>query len=376
MGLAVFLAAAPLALGAGLGEARRPTPPPTSDPAAANDPDRALERHGVSDSSKAQLAFLETGYPKTAPNPLPDQPVEKSQLAIDAMKRLGAARSRESVAALVRIASLDLPAGVRALVDFDLEQTDPGTRDQFREKALRILQFNAVNALGLIGDPAGLPAVRAVAARAPTAAASITYALNLACLGDPSGIPALLKAIEQSERKEAAAAARVFTIATGQDFGLTEVTATRERRAKATRYAQWWKANAATFRPDSAAVLKRRTTPRALPRFTPRSVRDYLKLSAIYFDFANNAGSVDAREHLKRTGPAANRDLEALANNASEDIDVRMEAMNWLYEINEEGAKPVLMRLRKDENAEVADKAKVLIDTIDNGPRRVRPPGQ
>lgn len=338
------------------------TPPP--DP---NDPRFALEAHGVKGGKKELIAFLERGLPKDRLSRMPEEPAEKCQLAIDAMARLAQARAREAVPVLVSIAALQLPKGVQMLMEIDLERTSPQSRGQYQDTALRLLQFNAVNALGLIGAPEGLEVVRAVFVQETNAAARIQHALSLACLGDGSGLEFLVQQIEQQNRRESAAAARVFTMITGEDFGYSEYTALRARRPRARQYRDWLKKNSARFVPNRDEVMKRRLEPRNPVPYQPRNTRDLLKLAACYFDLHNALGSRDARVRLKQAGPALNPELERIALDPMEDLDVRMEAMNWYYENNRSGARALMQRLRRDENTEIEDKANALLEQIEEG---------
>jgi hypothetical protein len=49
-----------------------------------------------------------------------------------------------------------------------------------------------------------------------------------------------------------------------------------------------------------------------------------------------------------------------------EDLNIRLEAMNWYYEFNRAAARDAFKRLRRDPNPEVSDKAKSLLEKIEN----------
>ncbi|RMH27382.1 MAG: hypothetical protein D6691_06155 [Candidatus Hydrogenedentota bacterium] len=338
------------------------TPPPTNAPEL-----QRLRMFGVDPTPKSLIEFLQKGFPQnTDLARLPNDPPERSQLAVDAMALLATARSTAAVDTLVEVARMTPPRGVMQLVEMDLQRTDPQNRAEFREKALRLLQFNAVNALGLIGDPRGLPAVQQVFAQENHVAARIQYALSLACLGDASGVPFLVEVIQQANRRESAAAAKVFYFITGEDFGYTDQTPVKARRTKARLYKEWLRTQYSTFRVDPRAVLQRRLAPDPLQPITPHTTRDLVKLSSFYFDFENKLRSREAREQLARAGKTINPDLEKIMFDEMEDLNVRMEAMNWYYEINREAAKGVLKKLRRDENPEIVEKAESLLEKIES----------
>lgn len=339
------------------------------DPAHAR-----LVSHGLSINKQPLIDFLEHGFPKSAKaGKLPDEPSEKTQLAVDAMARLAELRATEAVPMLIQIAAGNMPPGVAWLLQHDVNSTDRKTQTDFRSKALRLLQFNAVNALGVIGDKHALPIVQSVYAAERDNAARIQYTINLACLGDTSHLDFLVQLMAQGSRHQSAAAAEAFKIITGEDLGFTKSTPIRGRREKAAQAKDWYKANARTFVADPAAVLQRRMRPDVPLPMQPRSARDLVKLSTYYFDFDNKFHSRDAREKLQQGGRGFNEELKRIATDPNEDLDVRMEAMNWFFTANGEEARPLLKKLRKDENPEVGDKANTLIESLDRGDVPQRP---
>ena len=338
-------------------------------PAAAEkllqDPEIAqLRSHGIGLDAPSLIRLLEKGLSDEVRASMPDKPSEKSQLAVYAMARLATAKSEAALPALLGIAAMNPPPGIDNLLKYDMEQTSPESQAEFRVRALKLLQFNAVNALGIIGDTAALPVVRAVFQQEQHPAARIQHAISLASLGDVSGMDFLVQVIRAENRRESAAAARAFFIITGQDFGYTENTAAKVRGSKAAEYANWWKQNAANFQVDRNAVAKRRYEPTPMPSFQPRNTRDLIKLSAYYFDFNNQFRTYEARSQIANAGKRLNNDLLELMNNDTEDIDVRTEAMNWYYEFNRADALKPLRSLRRAADPEIADKANALLEQI------------
>ena len=90
------------------------------------------------------------------------------------------------------------------------------------------------------------------------------------------------------------------------------------------------------------------------------------ELSAFYFDFNNQFRTFEARRQLEQGGKSHNDDLLRLVNDEAEDLDVRLEAMNWFYEFNRAEARRALRRLRSDENPEVVDKANSLLEQVES----------
>lgn len=341
--------------------AQAPTKTPRP-PAATGD----LAAHGMGTTPAELVRFLESGLPSGLNRQnLPEKPAEKSQLAIDAMAQLAKLRSREALPVLTQIAVGQPPQGVAQLLDYDVARTSPEGRTEFRNKALRLLRFNAVNALGFIGDPQALPAVREAFRAERSSPARIQYALSMATLGDPAGIDFLVDVILQENRRESAAAAKAFYMITSQDFGYTENTALRARRTKARKYRDWWAENGKGFQPDPAAIIKRRTATVLPPEFEPRNTRDLLKLATYYTDFENKLGTRDARDRLAQSGKAINGDLQKIAMDPMEDLDVRMEAINWFFQANRTDSESFLKKLRRDENPEIVDRAESFLQQIE-----------
>jgi hypothetical protein len=353
----------------GAGATKTPSGPSVGDREVAE-----LAAFGISQRPADLIRFLESGFPPgTDRTKFPEKPEEKAQLAVHAIALLARAKSSEAVDILLRIAALNPPQGVAQVVEFDTQRTLPEGRDQFRQRAFRLLQYNAGNALGIIGDPRAITVVQQLFNGERNTAAKIQYALTLACLGDSSGVDFLVQVILLENRRESAAAAKVFYFVTGQNFGFTDQTSVKSRRSRARMYRDWWKANKTGFQVNPKMVMARRLQPETPAVVEPRSTRDLLKLSSHYFDFNNALRSRDAREQLARAGNSINAELQKTALDEMEDIDVRIEALNWFYEANRADSRAFLKKLRKDENPEIVDKANALLDAIDNPTDPARP---
>jgi hypothetical protein len=250
---------------------------------------------------------------------------------------------------------------VEALLENDLAAVSPRSRQEVREKGVRVFRINAVTALGWIGDSKGLDAVRQAMAAEPNTAMRLQIALALALLGDPGGMDFVVQVISKGNRREVAAAAAVYKSVVGQDFGITEQTPVRLRRARSTQYARHWNSLREDFRPDRDAILRRRKAMGVPPKYVPRTTVDYLKLAANYIDMNDAQGSRSAREYLAQAGASLNPELQKIAGDSEEDLDIRMEAMNWVFQNQRQKAYPFLKSLRRDENPEIVDKAESLL---------------
>jgi len=321
-----------------------------------------LSAHGIGLSEDELIAFLSDGLPKMTG--MPERPVEKSQLIIDAMAQLAKIRSQKAVRVISRIARFDRTIGAFKLIEFDVSKTSQQAREEFRIRAYRLIQYNAINALGLIGDAGSAELIRAVLLQEKAPGAQIQYALCLASLGDASGVDNLVSLINLQNRRESAAAAKAFYYITGQDFGYTEDSPIRARKALPARYNEWWNQYRSSFLPDPEIVRERRLNSNQNKTYAPRSTRDLLKLASNYFDFNNTTGSADARKTIKAAGASFNDEFQRIALDPMEDLDVRAEALNWYFEANRSDPLDILKKLRRDENPEIVDKANTLLEQI------------
>jgi hypothetical protein len=336
-----------------------PAPLPASDPEPAGSIAdlELLQLAGVGASAETLLNLLEKGPAAAIP-----REVEGGQLAVEAMARLAELKHRPAVPTLSRVATGKMPAGVVALIQRDMTQISPRSRVQAEDNGVKILRINAVTALGWIGDPRGLESIRSAINAEPNTVIRLQMAQSLALLGDSGGMDFVAQVISKgSNRREVAAAASVYKVVTGSDFGISEQTPIRLRKSRATQYARHWASIRETFRPDRDAVIQRRKQVGNVPRYTPRSTADYLKLAADYLDIDDSRGARSAREYLAQAGSSLNAELQRIAADPLEDLDVRMEALNWLFQNQRERAYPFLRSLRRDENPEVADKAQSLL---------------
>src|SRR5690606_19544218 len=110
-------------------------------------PDRAtedLKAHDIGVAEDQLVAFLKNGLPRTSN--LPERPAEKSQLVIDAMARLARMKSKDAVPVIMQIAKFDTTVGAFRVVELDVNKTSPQSRDDFRVRAYRLIQYNAITA--------------------------------------------------------------------------------------------------------------------------------------------------------------------------------------------------------------------------------------
>ncbi len=125
-----------------------------------------LAAHNITPSASGIISFLHSGWAALpSKTTMPESPTEKTQLLILAMEELGKARERRAVEVLLKIAQGKLSDGVEELIQHDLARLPLERQAPQRQFMLTLLRYNAVNALGLIGDARALPVVQQVGHR-------------------------------------------------------------------------------------------------------------------------------------------------------------------------------------------------------------------
>ncbi|MBN1868868.1 hypothetical protein JW916_16440 [Candidatus Sumerlaeota bacterium] len=336
---------------------------------------RRLSDHGVAPSPVSLLAFLERGWDAAnPPNPLPEDPADKSTLLIDAWQLLSlerdkVAREPRAVSAAsalaLRYARGDLPPGARRMIEEDLVRLTPGEQPQERARRLAFHQYNGMMALGVFGvaTPDFLAAARTVFDAETDPVVRVAYARTLALLGDASILDYLVAEASLANSTSSVAAASVLYVLFGRVFDMTAVSPAVRRREASEAILTWWVELAAQGDPeiDREAAFERMTyRPPARPP-SLASLRDLLRASADVSDFADKRGSRTAWNRLETMGPGLSEQLLPIVRDQREDLDIRGEAMRWYRRIEGKGAKRVLKKLRKDPNPEIVNQAKTLL---------------
>ena len=196
-----------------------------------------LVRHGVGSEADALIAFITYGFPeKVLYNKLPEQPPEKCQVLIEAIRLLGKAGDKRAFAPLLNTANGAVSPGVLRMIQRDTLLAPPAGRADYHARILSLLRYNAAVALGLLGDARALPGLQGLfeAEKSPTA--KCQYALSMACCGDRSGIDFLIGEIGKGNQDSSVAAARCPFLITGIDFGYRATSPVKLRQKLAEDY--------------------------------------------------------------------------------------------------------------------------------------------
>lgn len=343
-----------------------------------------LKAHGIGQSLSSLSAFLEKGWgTANFPKDMPKVPPEKSALLINIWELL-ALRYREVhanpiVAAQVaelarRYATGDFPLGARKIIDRDNEGGDLAAAASASLRRTELLRYNGMVALGLFGEknPQVIESARKVYQSEDRPLIRVTYANTLALLGDQGAVADLIAEALKANSTSSVAAAHALSLLFGHSFGITPVTAIKPRREAAKQIQRWWDQEGKKEVVDRDRAIERqleRTTPKPYPL---RTIEELLRAAADTNDLKDVRGSRTAWNKIHdmavadREGLA--KQLLPIVRDPDKDLDIRDQAIRWYTLLDAKKAKPVLKKLRKDPNPEIANRANNLLANLKNQP--------
>lgn len=325
---------------------------------------KELQSHNIGLSTSSLLGFLQAGLGKTPDlSNLPDSPRQKTQLVLYAIEELGKRREKAASELLLQLAMGQFTEGINSIVTYDVAKLTDTDREISRAALSRVIQYNCINALGLIGEKKVLPVVDQQFEEEKVPRLRINYALTLASLEDSKGITYLLDMVRSEDRFEAAQAAQALYFITSHNFKISDETPIKLRHKVADSYQEWWKLNQASLKLNGEEIIKRRLNP---PEFKPtagslRSLREVLYAASFIIDPKNEYKSFEAREWLKAEGDTILPQLKDIALNDEENLRIRAEAIKRYAQLKGKKARRVLKRLRKDRNPDISRLANNLL---------------
>ncbi|GAB4321909.1 MAG: hypothetical protein Kow0059_16790 [Candidatus Sumerlaeia bacterium] len=326
---------------------------------------QALEDHLIAPTPQGLLAFLRNGFPPDVDwDAQPEFPANKTDVYLYALQELGRLRERAAFDIIAALARGETNPGLERIFARDLEAYRPADRPR-RETVLRgAVRYNAIVALGLLGDTRALPILHEQFDQIGDERWRIQIALALATLGDGSHVSYLVELVKRQNQQDSVWAHDALRFITGKDWGYRSTTSVRMRDKLANDVALWWLGNRESFQPEPEQILRRRYFMREERRPVPVSVRDLLEAASRYPDPQNRYHANYARTTLDRLGRTIVKDMRAIAEDVWEDVMVRREAMRRLYDLEGSDARGLLKKLRKDENPEVAALADRLLERM------------
>jgi hypothetical protein len=326
-------------------------------------PMQILKIAGVPSAPDKILEFVQKGSPATINiKAINEQSIPATQIAISGIQELTRHRYQPAIPILIQTAKGDFTPGQKSLVDYDCESVSPSQRDEKRSQLSDFLRFNALNALGLLGNPEVLPILQEIFRNSSPSLFKINAALGMACLDNGEGIEYLVRQVESNSRYLGQEAAVALSFITGADFDFGPYTpiSRRERTVKSIK--KWWKENQQIFRPNGKEILERRLNIQTLPPSEIRSIRDIVRAAGNYGDLDNRMKSLDAREKLAGLGNSILPELKTMCLDVEDDLNIRMEALRRYARLADwNDAKEVLKKGKKDKNPEIRDLCKNLL---------------
>lgn len=336
------------------------------EPAAEYSARDLLLLHGVNPAADSLLRFLQQGFSEAAlSREMPREPRAKTQLLIFAMQELGAARETRAVEPLLKILHRQFPPGAQQVMRLDLQGIEAAFAQQERTRLETSLVYNAMVALGWIGDTAAAPAIREAMRQESGSRFQTQGALALAMLGDTSALDEVARLMRKGETAEQAGAARVFYYITGRYYALGPNVSKARRKANLADLELWMKNERPLFETTAAEVRRRRSLPYPPPQPGPPPGSARALVAASVNIAGDYAASFEARQAILARGADALPDLEAIARDPMEDLLTRRMAMRLHLYLAGPGSRKLLRSLRNDENPPVAELAKTLLKTLE-----------
>ena len=321
---------------------------------------------GIKTDSQSLTLYLEQGNPLDLnADALKKHLIPATQTMILAMQELASRRWNGAVELLCRTAREEYTPAQRSFVNFDCRNVPRSMQEERRLSLYMYLQYNAMNALGLIGDLAAFPTLHEAFEKSKPGAFRISAALGLACLNSTEGMDYLITAA--TGKSHAIEAMSALSFITGLELDYQRYTPVI-RRARTVKIVEaWWKENREFFRPDGEAIITRRRE--ALRPIAPDldSLRGLLNAASLAVDITTERGSFEARERLGTMGPMQNGQLEVFCLDVEEDLNIRIEALRRYTETADiQDVRRVLKAARKDRNPEIKGLAKTLLSQLEN----------
>jgi len=325
-----------------------------------------LRSAGLSPEPEKLVEFLEKGsLADLELSDLTEKGIPATQLLISAIQEISVKQYKPAVPQLIQIAKGNFSPGQKTLINYDCETVSPSSQQTKRKNLNNLLQYNAINALGLLRDSRAVPVLQELYAESPPGTFKINICLALACLDQKDGMEYLVKLVQDKNRKLAAQAASSISLITNMEIDYNAYTPIIRRKKTIKQIKEWWKTKGKTFEPEGEEIVKRRLN--MPPKLPPslRSVRELVKAASNYGDLDNKMRSLDAREKLSALGATVLPQLKPVCLDEKEDLNIRMEAIRRYSRLSSRGgAEELLKQTKRDDNPEISSLSKDLLKFI------------
>jgi len=354
-------------------------PPSPSQPASAPGEEiiaadvRLLAAHGVADNEESLVRFLTEGFPASKDlSAEPKDPPSRARLVIGAMAVAAVRGYHDTSAALVWLAQGNYGPGIFRIMDYDARILNPLDPGGGLSEIAATVRFNAIHALGLMGESSELPFLTRAFKDEKNAVQRVHIALALASAGSPEPLAFLVKQTQAKDRQVAAAATDALRVISGEDFRLTPNSSYTRRQAVVEAVAKWWKARADSFKPVPEAIRSRRLQP-AVARLPlpPRSLDELIILAADEDNVAGEYSNLYAFRRIVDMGDRGLARLKEIMADEMQDINIRIFALRACEAIVKQGqGSPTpdlldtLKKVSKANDPEVAETAARLLSDM------------
>lgn len=343
---------------------RMELPEPVIDDPGLAERRELLISHGIMPVPEEMIRFLRQGFDEEGiPAGLPTEPRLKIQVVNETIAELGISGAEVAVPILIEIMERNPPPAVERILARDFEPIPIQRRKNQIDLARRMLSLNAVTALGLIGDEEAAGPVLETMRTESATGFTTKGAIALGQMGRNDGLASLVLLASQVDNPDSVAAFQAIYVLTGRNYDYGENTSLARRRQIVDDLRTWFENEGSELPVYRAEVLRRAANPPPPEIVDPQSLRGLLRQSRDVTDFDKRYA---VREKLQQIAPARLDDLEKIARDPYEDLDIRRAAMVWLAATDPEEAKSIIKKLEDDENPVIARLAETMRDDIED----------
>lgn len=322
-----------------------------------------LLKHGVELSEEDLLEFLQSGFNQNAlRRGLPELPYMKSDVVLVAIQELGFKQSNSAVPQLTELMLGKMTPGIRSVINQDTETFPLETADQARERQETFIRFNAMVALGLIGDQSSAASIRQAITQEQGESFAIEGSVALGLLEQKDALDILISHFQEPESDLFDEAFQAVFFITGRNYDVSQHASYERKVEVMDKLQNWWKDNKVEFDPYRTDILRRRQAGLVLSSPPLGTVRGALRATK---DFDNYDDRYAGRQYLKGRGKSAAAEYQMIANDPLEDLDIRVAAMEWYAASDPDKARKDMQKISDESKDEIIrNKAVSLIAEI------------
>jgi len=328
-----------------------------------SDRHQALLTHGVNITIDELLYFLENGFSEQVRRVgMPRDPEVKSEVYNYAIQELGFIQATKAVPQLIAIMEGEISPGLSSILALDTESYPVNVIDNVRLRFHNFVRFNAMVALGYIGDPQASVPIRHFMSTQDAGSYLLEGSVALALLGDFDGIEIMMNRFDDPTNENVDEMFNKIYVITGRNYGITPVSSYVSKQEALEKLRTWYEStpDIQVYRPD---ILRRRMQPPVVEQLPVSTLRGALRATKSFSDYDKRYAG---RNFLRTNAKAMVNELEMISKDVTEDIDIRAAAMEWYAASEPDDAKKDLKKIRDAAKDEIIKtKAESLIEEIE-----------